>query len=251
MLIILSPAKALADAPNVPGWVKPSAPVFEKEAEYLAGALSELSQEELVELMHISPKLAMLNAKRYKNFATTAAYPCMWMFRGDAYKGFDIESLSKEYLPALQKRLRILSGLYGVLRPFDAMHPYRLEMGTRFENDKGKNLYEFWNDRISKQLNKAADEIDTDILLNLASQEYSGAVRQDALKPKMITVHFKEQKGDQFKVIGIHAKKARGLFTRWVIENQVKKEAELKDFDAVDYTFRKTLSDDTNLVFAR
>ncbi len=250
MLIVLSPSKTLDEAPAIPKGVKAGTPSFASDAKALAAQLGRLSEKQIATLMDISPKLAKLNAGRYHHFAAMAANPCAWMFRGDVYDGLDIDTLPQEFLPSLQTRLRVLSGLYGVLRPFDAMRPYRLEMGTTLKTSKGKNLYEFWGDRVSKALNAAAKEAGTDHLLNLASQEYSGVIDWKALKLKPVTAHFKERKNGQVKMIALFAKRARGSMARWVIENGAQLN-DLPQFDADGYRFDKKLSKENEMVFVR
>lgn len=249
MLIVLSPAKTLDTTPDFPATVKLTQPQFQTDANALAAQLAKLGEKKLGELMDISPKLATLNAARYDSFAP-GTHPCAWMFRGDVYDGLDIDTLPAKALPDLQKRLRILSGLYGLLKPSDAMHPYRLEMGTSLTNAKGKDLYAFWGDRIAKALNKAAEEAGTDTLLNLASVEYSSAIAWDALKPTPITIHFKERKNGALKVVSLFAKRARGTFARWVIEERITPK-QLPQFAVDGYRLEKTLSDTYNLVFSR
>lgn len=249
MLIVLSPAKTLDETPTFPKALKLTQPQFMAETQTLAKQLKAMDEDELAALMGISPKLAALNATRFKQFAA-GKYPCAYMFRGDVYDGLDIDTLPARVLPALQKRLRILSGMYGLLRPSDAMHPYRLEMGTALPTKRGKNLYAFWGERIAKALNDAAAEAGTDTLLNLASQEYSGAIAAKALTLNTVTVHFKERKGKQVKVVALFAKRARGRMARWVIEQN----AQLKDlpkFKEDGYRFAKELSNAANLTFVR
>lgn len=250
MLLILSPAKTLNESPPIPHSVSPTTPYFAADAKALAAQLAKLEEAELAELMDISPKLAALNADRFKNFAQNEAYPCAWMFRGDVYDGLGIDTLPTSALKDLQARLRILSGLYGVLRPFDTMRPYRLEMGTALKNAKGKNLYQYWGNRVSKQLNEAADAAGTDTLLNLASQEYAGVIDWQALKLKPVTVHFKERKNGQVKVVALFAKRARGSMARWVIEHKATHK-DLPNFNTDGYRFDKQLSQPAELVFVR
>ncbi len=249
MLIVLSPAKTLDSAPAFPARMKLSKPQFQNEANVLARQLAAMSEKQLGKLMDISPKLAALNVARYAAFAP-GEYPAAWMFRGDVYDGLDIDTLPAKTLPALEKRLRILSGLYGVLRPGDAMHPYRLEMGTALKTAKGKNLYAWWGERIAGALNDAAKEAKADVLLNLASIEYSDGIDRKALKPQWVDVSFKEKKGAKLQIVSFFAKKARGTMARWVIESG----AQLKDlpkFKEDGYRYARDLSDDAHAVFIR
>lgn len=249
MLLVLSPAKTLDEAPAFPKSVKLTNPQFFDDATQLATQLARLSEKQLATLMDISPKLAALNVARFANFSK-GAYPAAWVFRGDVYDGLDIDTLPDHALPGMQARLRMLSGLYGLLRPSDRMHPYRLEMGTELKNPKGKNLYAFWGSRISDALNKAAKAAETDTLLNLASVEYSSAIAADALKLRQVNAHFKERKGGTVKVVALFAKRARGTMARWVLEHGAQ-ESDLRDFSEDGYRFDKKLSDAGNYVFVR
>lgn len=250
MLIVLSPAKTLDESPAIPAAVQPTVPQFARDASALAKLLAGYSEPQMMKLMGISAKLAALNAGRYVQFSETPAHPCAWMFRGDVYTGLDIDTLPDAALPALQDRVRILSGMYGLLRPFDTMRPYRLEMGTTLKTAKGKNLYDYWGTRIAAALNDAAEAANTDVLLNLASQEYSAAIAPKALKLAQVNVHFKERKGNKLQVIGLFAKKARGTMARWVAEHAVGAK-DVFAFDADGYRFDRELSDPTNLTFVR
>lgn len=246
MLIVLSPAKTLDESPVIPHEVKATQPVFAKDASALAKQLAGLSEMEIGKLMDISPKLSALNVQRFRAFEKNNAYPCAWMFRGDVYDGFDIDTLPAKALPYLQKRLRILSGLYGVLMPFDAMHPYRLEMGTKLKTAKGKDLYEYWGVRVAEQLNASGEEY----LLNLASVEYSSVIDWTLLKAQPITAHFKEKKGNDYKVVSLFAKRARGVMARWVIEQKARPQ-DLQHFAEDGYRFARDLSAGSDLVFVR
>lgn len=249
MLLVLSPAKTIDASPVYPASVTLSKPQFLSDAKTLAAQLAAMSEKQLAALMDISPKLSALNMARFESF-TAGEFPAAWMFRGDVYDGLDIDTLPNKALPELERRLRMLSGLYGVLKPSDAMHPYRLEMGTGLKNAKGKNLYAFWGDRIAKALNKAGAEADTDTLLNLASVEYASAIDREALKLREVTANFKERKNGTVKVVALFAKRARGTMARWVIEQKVQQE-HLADFAEDGYRFDKKLSDDAHLVFVR
>lgn len=246
MMIVLSPAKTLDETPSVPKDVTPTQPLFAADALALARQLAAFSEAEIGQLMDISPKLAALNAARFTQFAQNAAYPCAWMFRGDVYDGLDIDTLPAAALPDLQKRLRILSGLYGVLKPFDGMKPYRLEMGTKLKTAKGKDLYQYWGARVAEALNSSGEEY----LLNLASVEYASVIDWSVLKAQPITVHFKEKKGDQVKVVSLFAKRARGAMARWVIEQQARPQ-DLRQFAEDGYRFARDLSAGSDLVFVR
>ncbi len=254
MLFILSPSKTL-DETSPYLTVKPTQPVLRKESAQLISLLQSRSEKELATLMDISPKLAALNHGRFAAWKTPFteknARPALFMFKGDVYDGLDAASLNAKDVAYAQQHLRILSGLYGVLRPLDLMQAYRLEMGTTLANPRGKNLYQFWGTRISEQLNSAAKEVGADMLINLASGEYAGAVDRAVLKPREVTVHFKERKGNTLKVIGLMAKRARGMMARYLIEERVETIKALTKFDAGNYRFDKELSTENDIIFVR
>ncbi len=222
-----------------------------KQSKALIDILKAKTQDEIAQLMSISDKLASLNHKRFQTFSTpfnpTNAKQALLAFKGDVYSGIDAPSLSMSDLEFAQNTLRMLSGLYGVIRPLDLIQPYRLEMGTRLESTKGKNLYEFWGDEISTILNE--DEADT--IINLASNEYFKGIDQTALNAKIINIAFKEFKNDTYKIIGIYAKRARGLMVNYMVRNRITHAEDLKFFDQEDYQFRADMSDDTAWVFTR
>ena len=221
------------------------------DSQILVDILKDKTQTQISELMSISEKLSKLNYERFQNFKTPLtqnnAKQALLAFKGDVYNGIDAPSLSKQDLEFAQSHVRMLSGLYGVIRPLDLIAPYRLEMGTKLANLRGKNLYEFWGDRISQVLNQ--DE--SDVIINLASNEYFKGVDKKALKAKIINIAFKENKNGAYKVIGIYAKRARGLMVRYMIEKRLKNPDQLKVFDTEGYRFRQSLSDDKTWVFTR
>lgn len=221
------------------------------ESEALVKILKQKTQNELSKLMSISDKLAKLNYDRFQNFSTPFdfdnAKQALLAFKGDVYNGIDAPSLSKKDLIFAQDNLRMLSGLYGVVRPLDLIAPYRLEMGTKLENPKGKNLYEFWGDKISKVLN----EDESEVIINLASNEYFKGIDQKSLNAKIINIAFKEFKGDKYKIIGIYAKRARGLMVQYMIKNRIQNPQELKAFNWEEYQFKEALSDAKTWVFTR
>ncbi len=221
------------------------------ESAYLVNILKEKSQKELSDLMSISEKLAKLNYDRFQNFSIPFnfdnAKQALLAFKGDVYNGIDAPNLSKKELVFAQDNLRMLSGLYGVVRPLDLIMPYRLEMGTRLKNPKGKNLYEFWGDKISQVLN----EDESEVIINLASNEYFKGIDQKALSAKIINIAFKEFKGDKYKIIGIYAKRARGLMVQYMIKNRIQNPQDLKAFDWEEYQFKEELSDANTWVFTR
>jgi len=201
--------------------------------------------------MSISDKLSKLNFDRFQTFATPFtlrnAKQALLAFKGDVYNGIDAPSLSQEDLEFAQDSVRMLSGLYGVIRPLDLIAPYRLEMGTRLVNSKGKNLYEFWGDQISNVLN----DDESEVIINLASNEYFKGIDKKALNAKIINIAFKELKNDKYKIIGIYAKRARGLMVNYIIKNRLIKPESLKAFDVEGYQFREELSDTLTWVFTR
>ncbi|MCH9646323.1 MAG: peroxide stress protein YaaA [Proteobacteria bacterium] len=221
------------------------------ESEALVKILKQKTQNELSKLMSISDKLAKLNYDRFQNFSTPFdfdnAKQALLAFKGDVYNGIDAPSLSKKDLIFAQDNLRMLSGLYGVVRPLDLIAPYRLEMGTKLNNPKGKNLYEFWGDKISQVLN----EDESEVIINLASNEYFKGIDQKALNAKIINIAFKEFKGDKYKIIGIYAKRARGLMVQYMIKNRIQNPQELKAFNWEEYQFKEAMSDAKTWVFTR
>ncbi len=236
MLIAVSPAKKL-------DWterdVATTAPRMADQAAILAERARALSAGDLKELMKISDALARLNAERFAEWradpAPDAVRPAAWAFSGDTYKGLEMATLDEAAVEFADRHLRILSGLYGVLRPRDAIQPYRLEMGSRLKTERGRNLYEFWGARISAALAADARAAGTDVVVNCASQEYFGAVDEDALGLRVITPRFLDEKGGEAKVISFHAKRARGAMARFVCENRITDPEALKDFDAGGY----------------
>ncbi|ALE52376.1 hypothetical protein SP60_03570 [Candidatus Thioglobus autotrophicus] len=221
------------------------------ESEVLVKILKQKTREELSKLMSISEKLAHLNYTRFQDFSTpfdfSNAKQALLAFKGDVYTGIDVPNLSKKDLEFAQDHLRMLSGLYGVIRPLDLIAPYRLEMGTKLKNPKGKNLYEFWGSKISELLN----EDESEVIINLASNEYFKGIDQKSLKAQIINIVFKEFKGDKYKIIGIYAKRARGLMVQYMVKNRIENPQDLKAFSLEDYRFQQDMSDDTTWVFTR
>ena len=252
MLVVVSPAKKL-DWNPVEG--RTTAPDFQDQAVTLAQTARDLSVEDLQKLMSLSPNLAMLNYDRFKAFEAApdadATRPAVRAFAGDTYTGLEAGSLDEDEMAWAQDHLRILSGLYGVLRPLDAIQPYRLEMGSRLKNARGKNLYEFWGDRIANALNAQAAETGSDVLINCASQEYFGAVDPKALKLRVITPVFMEDKGGAPKIVSFYAKKARGSMARFIIQRRLTDPEGIKDFDLGGYAYKPDMSDETRWVFVR
>ena len=254
MLIVISPAKKLDyETPSKTSVY--TTPDYMGDSKLLIKQLRNYSAMDLAELMHLSMKLAELNFDRYEAWKPTCteknAKQSVLAFQGDVYQGLDAASLNASELKFAQQHLRILSGLYGILRPLDLMQPYRLEMGTRLETSRGKNLYEFWGSTLTEGLNKHLKKIKSDTLINLASNEYFKSVKPKELNATIITPAFKEFKNGDYKMIGIYAKRARGLMSRYIIKNKLKNPEDIKDFDDEGYRFNSKLSKDNNWVFTR
>ena len=250
MLVVVSPAKRLDWSPR---GVVMSAPEFREDANRLAGHARALTLGKLKALMDLSDDLAKLNRDRFRDFADApdaeGTRPALFAFAGDTFQGFDAVSLDKEGLERAQSHMRILSGPYGVLRPLDAIQPYRLEMGSRLKTRRGANLYDYWGDRIAKALNALGEETGSGILVNCASQEYFGAVNRKALTLRVVTPEFHELKNGDPRIVSFFAKKARGAMARFIVENRVTDPEGLKDFDLGGYRF--VAAEDDRLVFHR
>ncbi|MFF7705816.1 peroxide stress protein YaaA [Pseudomonas sp. NPDC007930] len=254
MLLVISPAKTL-DYDTPPATAEYTLPEHLDDAQVLIEQLRTLSPAQIAELMSLSDKLAGLNAARFGSwspaFTPANAKQAILAFKGDVYTGLAAETFRAEDFAYAQQHLRMLSGLYGVLRPLDLMQPYRLEMGTKLANARGKDLYAFWGERISGWLNQALADQGDDILLNLASNEYFGAVKRSALKAQVIDTEFRDQKNGEYKIISFYAKKARGLMSRFVITERVQRVEDLKQFDLDGYRFSAERSAPGKLVFLR
>ena len=254
MLTVISPAKTL-DYDTPPVTERFTLPQYLDDSQELIVQLRELSPAQISELMHLSDKLAGLNAARFgswtPDFTPANAKQALLAFKGDVYTGLDAQSLGEDDFSYAQGHLRMLSGLYGLLRPLDLMQPYRLEMGTKLANARGKDLYAFWGTRISEWLNQALADQGDDVLLNLASNEYFSAVKRGALKARVINVDFKDFKNGQYKIISFYAKKARGMMSRFVIEQRINDPEQLKQFDVQGYYYSAEQSKADHLVFLR
>lgn len=254
MLIVISPAKTL-DYDSAPKTTISTMPDYLEQSQRLINRLRKLSSLDISELMSVSTKIADLNFERYaswkKAFTPKNAKQAVLAFKGDVYTGLDAESFSSADFKFAQKHLRILSGLYGLLRPLDLMQPYRLEMGTKLDTDSGKNLYEFWGDQITQGLNKQLKAIKSDYLINLASNEYFKSVKPKLINAEIITPVFKDYKGGDYKMVGIYAKKARGLLSRYIIQNKIDDPEALKLFAEEGYKFNKSLTKGNEWVFTR
>ncbi|WP_136417378.1 peroxide stress protein YaaA [Herbaspirillum sp. ST 5-3] len=254
MLIVLSPAKTLNyDTPASTD--KYTLPDFIEHSAELINTLKRLSPAQLASLMRISDPLAVLNVARYaswtREFTRPAAKQAILAFNGDVYEGLSASTLSKRQLDYTQTHIRILSGLYGVLRPLDLMQPYRLEMGTRLANARGKDLYAFWGGVVTEALNETMRTKKSDMLVNLASEEYFKAVKPKLLRAQVVTPVFEDWKGGRYKVISFYAKRARGLMARFAAENGIRRVEKLKAFDAEGYAFDEKASTEKSWVFRR
>jgi cytoplasmic iron level regulating protein YaaA (DUF328/UPF0246 family) len=254
MLIVISPAKTL-DFTTPSPLKKFTQPQFLDDSQRLIDRLREFDPAQIGALMSISPTLGELNHRRFMNwslpFAPTNAKQALLAFRGDVYTGLDADSFDARDVTFAQKHLRILSGLYGVLKPLDLIQPYRLEMGTALANARGKNLYAFWGERITAALNDDLRALRKPALINLASEEYFKAVHPNSLAAPAITPIFKERKGDSYKIVSFFAKKARGMMSAYIIKNALTKTNDLKDFAEAGYRFNRQQSDATRWVFTR
>jgi len=254
MLITLSPSKG-QDFTGAPLSKKHTKPADLKDSELLIKALTKIKSNTLQEMMAISENIATLNVERYKMFTTPFntknAKQAIFAFKGDVYSGLQLESFNEDDYAYAQDHLRILSGLYGCLRPMDLIQPYRLEMKTKLKNARGDNLYQFWDDRITKSINKELKKQKEPVLVNLASNEYFKSVKPKLLEGRLLNINFKETKAGKTRVVAIFAKRARGMMTDYIIRNRVEKPEDLKKFKSAGYKFNKSLSDDKQWTFER
>ena len=254
MLAIISPAKTLDFESAVKNFPV-SQPHFTDYSEQLIEICRKLSPQDLSSLMSISDKLAGLNVARFAEWTKihneNNSRAALFAFKGDVYTGLDADSLSEDDVLFAQSHLRMLSGLYGLLKPLDLMQPYRLEMGTKLANPKGKDLYAFWGNVITQAVQQAIDEQGDNVLINLASDEYYKSVKENQLKAKIIKPVFLDNKSGKYKVISFYAKKARGLMCRYLIQNRLTEIEQLKEFDLGGYWFDSASSTETEFVFKR
>lgn len=252
MLIVISPAKKL-DFENHSPVTTYSEPLDLDKSEILIKGLKKCSAQDISKLMKLSDSLTELNMKRYKDFTLPFTMEnskqAIFAFKGDTYQGFDAETMTKSQISRAQKKLRILSGLYGVLAPLDLIQPYRLEMGTKFSCQGKKNLYEFWSDAVTDELNKILSK--EKMLVNLASKEYFSVVNLKKIKGEIITPVFKEKKGDIYKIVSFSAKRARGMMSRYIIDNDLKDKESIKSFDIDGYRYSEKLSKEFEPTFIR
>ena len=254
MLIVISPAKTL-DYETPPKTKTHTIPDYLEDAQLLIDRARRYSALDIAELMEVSMKLAELNFERFEQwhtpFTPENAKQAVLAFKGDVYTGLDAESFSAADFKFAQSHLRILSGLYGLLRPLDLMQPYRLEMGRKVDTERGKNLYEFWGTKITEGLNQQLKKLKSPYLINLASNEYFKSVKPKALDGEIITPEFKDWKNGQYKMMGVYAKKARGQLSRFVIQNRLTEPEQMKAFDVDGYGFNEELSSGNKWVFTR
>ena len=249
MLVVVSPAKKLNM--SLVDNLKVSEPHFKKNANELVNVVRGLSVQDLEKLMDISTTLAELNKDRFNDFGNQQKKAAAFAFAGDTYKGLSVEKFEMEDLDWAQKHLRILSGLYGLLRPLDEIEPYRLEMGSKLKGAHGSSLYDYWGNQISENLNQHAKEIGSKILVNCASNEYFNAINLNSLLLRVITPIFMERKNGKEKIISFYAKNARGAMARFIIQNRLKSEEDIKKFDLDGYNYSAEKSDEGKFVFIR
>lgn len=252
MLVVISPAKKLDENCDKNLVTNFTIPPYLEDSKKIIKSLRKYSTDKLSKLMNISEKISLLNYERYIKwslpFNKKNAHPALLLFQGDVYKGISVSDFKKEDFIYAQKSLRILSGLYGILKPLDLIQPYRLEMGTQIKIGKHNDLYDFWGDEITKAIN---EDKNSDYLINLASVEYFKSINKEKLNAKLINVIFKEKRNGSYKIIGINAKKARGLMSRYIIKNKISNPMKLKKFKEENYSYNKNLSSDSDWIFTR
>jgi uncharacterized protein len=252
MKLILSPAKSIQEQPKTPE-ITTSSPAFIKESSNLVSKLKKFSTKKLKDLFDVSSEIAELNHHRFQNWVSSdnennALIPCGFAFNGEVYRGLNIQNLEKNELYYLNENLRVLSGLYGILKPFDLIYPYRLEMGTKIQlTPKIGTLYQFWDDKITNYLNNEEQEE----IINLASSEYFKVIQQKKLKAKFITPIFKEFKNGEYKIVMTYAKHARGEMVNFAARNKINKSEELKHFEVLGYSYDDKQSNSNEWVFVR
>ena len=254
MLALISPAKTLDYESALPTDIH-TIPRMLEHSQALIDVCRKLSASEIANLMSVSEKIATLNVERFRDwqadFDFSNARQALFAFKGDVYTGLDAYQLNEKKIDYAQQHLRMLSGLYGLLRPLDLMMPYRLEMGTRLKNDRGTNLYQFWGDLITQQINEDLKAQNSELLVNLASDEYYKAVKESKIQAEIIKPVFLDEKNGKFKVISFYAKKARGLMARYIIDHEIKQAEDLKGFDSEGYYFDAESSLQGEMVFKR
>ncbi|AJI74376.1 hypothetical protein BZ13_952 [Francisella philomiragia subsp. philomiragia ATCC 25015] len=254
MIIVISPAKSQNFETAIAKY-QFTQPIFKDQITKLINTLKHYEVDEIEKLMKISPKLAEEVFAKHNNFDPKSynesnSKAAIFTFSGDVYKGLEADTLDKETIEYAQNHLLMLSGLYGLIRPLDLMQAYRLEMGTKIKID-GKILHKYWQDKITAQLNEYFNQQQNKVLINLASNEYSQAIDKKSLDAKWLDIDFKENKNGTYKTIGIHAKKARGLMTRYILENRIENISDIKKFNVADYKFNLELSNENLMCFTR
>ncbi|MFL2548864.1 MAG: peroxide stress protein YaaA [Gammaproteobacteria bacterium] len=252
MLVVISPAKKLDENCDKNLVTNFTIPPYLEDSKKIIKSLRKYSTDKLSKLMNISEKISLLNYERYIKwslpFTKKNAHPALLLFQGDVYKGISVGDFKKEDFIYAQKSLRILSGLYGILKPLDLIQPYRLEMGTQIKIGKHNDLYDFWGDEITKAIN---EDKNSDYLINLASVEYFKSINKEKLNAQLINIIFKEKRNGSYKIIGINAKKARGLMSRYIIKKKISNPMNLKKFKEENYSYNKNLSSESDWVFTR
>lgn len=247
MLVLLSPAKTLDFNRNIPDHISVSTPCFNEEASQLVEILGQYSIEDLSSLMKLSHKLSELNYQRFQNYKESDSRPAIYAYNGDVYEGFKLSEYNQKTQDFANKTLRIISGLYGVLKPFDLIKAYRLEMSIDLANSYGKNLYDFWGNKITNYLNKDQGQV----IINLSSKEYFLSINPNKINKKIINIVFKEKYKDDYKIIGLHAKKARGIMADFIIRSQITDPVKLKEFNLSGYKYHSKFSSEGEYVFIR
>ena len=254
MLAILSPAKTL-DYQTPLTTNKSTQPDFNTESKELIATLRKFAPAEIGSLMKISDNLAELNHRRYAEWQNQAsednARPALFAFKGDVYLGLDAQTLGARDINFAQKHLRVLSGLHGLLRPLDLIQPYRLEMGTRLATRRGSNLYQFWGNKVTDNINKALAQQTSKVLLNLASNEYYQVIQAERIEGRILNINFKELRDGKYRFVSFAAKRARGLMARYMIDNRITRPSQLRQFDVDRYAFNEALSRDDEWIFTR
>ena len=254
MIILLSPAKKM-DFNIDTSKLDASLPLFQDQSQLLINKLKKLSRKKIGQLMSLSANLSELNYNRYQSwglpFTAKNAQQAIYSFRGDVYIGYDADTMKKNDIRFAQKHVRMLSGLHGLLKPLDLIQPYRLEMGTRLPVRRKKNLYEFWRANITQSLNEELSELNSEIVINLASNEYFKSVDQKKLKARIISCAFKENRDGEFKVIMLFVKQARGKMARYIVDNRIKDIEEIKGFNRDGYEYNESLSSENEWCFVR
>lgn len=254
MLAVLSPAKTLDFESATPAH-RPTQPRHLEDSAELVAALRKKTRAQLSDLMSLSEKLTELNFRRYREwcppFSEDNARAALLAFKGDVYTGFDFGDYGQDDFRFAQKHLRILSGLYGVLRPLDLIQPYRLEMGTSLKTKRGKDLYAFWGDTLARDLRAAIGKSGSNVLVNLASNEYYSAVPEEVVGAEVVTPHFRDLKNGAYKFLSYYGKKARGMMADYMIRERIERPDDLKNFDRAGYSYNRELSSGTDWVFTR